>query len=208
MRGSLIVITSALAVLAALFMWFGSASWNQPESEVYLRESGEVLKPWKSLKEASNIHWPYAWASVAAYQDADDPKRKPLKTSVSCPEPHRFLLERGWVQWTRLPSLKDRPGEDYSVAAQEMRSVHLRAEVWSDASTKQVVVAFGGTAASSLEDWKANFRWALALFSASKDEYTVLTDSFIPTFTAEYRRQGEQPGWEWLKEAQIVSTGH
>lgn len=190
-----------------VFILTGCASWNQPESEVYRRESGDSLKPWKSVQDASVIHWPYAWSATSAYQDSDDPKRKPLETRSNCPEPHVFLTERGWVQWTRLPSLKARPSEEYSASAQEMRNVHLRAEVWSDAVTKQVVVAFGGTAASNMDDWKANFRWILSFFN-SKDQYTVLTDSFIPAFAAEYLRQAGQPGWEWLKEAKIISTGH
>lgn len=208
MRGSWLSRFSALTVLAGyVSILAGCASWNQPESEVYRRLSGDSLKPWKSVQDASENHWPYAWSAVSAYQDSDDPKRKPLETRPNCPEPHVFLTERGWRQWTTLPPLKARPGEKYSALAQEMRKVHLRAEVWSDAVTKQVVVAFGGTAASSMDDWKANFRWVLSLFDP-KDQYTVLTDSFIPAFAAEYLWQAGQPGWEWLKDAQIVSTGH
>lgn len=208
MCGSWIARFSALIVLAGYVSILAScASWNQPESEVYRRESGDSLKPWKSVQDASENHWPYAWSAVSAYQDSDDPKRKPLETRPNCPEPHVFLTERGWVQWTRLPPLKARPSEKYSALAQEMRNVHLRAEVWSDAVTKQVVVAFGGTAASSMDDWKANFRWVLSLFDP-KDQYTVLTDSFIPAFAEEYLWQARQPGWEWLKDARIVSTGH
>jgi len=73
-----------------------------------------------------------------------------------------------------------------------MRDVHLRAEVWSNATTRQVVVAFGGTAGSSLDDWKANLRWVLAFFD-HKDEYTVLTDIFVPAFSHEY--QGRSFAW-------------
>lgn len=198
----------ALVVLASYVSILGAcSSWSQPESEVYRRESGDSLKPWKSVEDASESLWPYAWSAVSAYQDSDDPKRKPLETRPNCPEPHVFLAERGWVQWTTLPPLKARPVEKYSALAHEMRNVHLRAEVWSDVTTKQVVVAFGGTAASSMDDWKANLRWIFSLFD-SKDQYTVLTDSFIPAFTQEYLWKAEQSGWEWLKDAKIVSTGH
>lgn len=208
MRGSWITRLTTLTVLGGyVCVLAGCANWNQSKSEVYRRESGDMLKPWKSVQDASKIHWPYAWAAVSAYQDSDDPKRKPLETRPNCPEPHVFLAGRGWVPWETLPMLKARPSEKYSVLAQEMRNIHLRAEVWSDAVTKQVVVAFGGTAASSLDDWKANFRWVLSLVDP-KDQYTVLTDSFIPAFKEEYLWRAGQPGWEWLKDAQIVSTGH
>jgi hypothetical protein len=58
-----------------------------------------------------------------------------------------------------------------------------------------------------MDDWEANFRWVLSFFDA-KDQYTVLTDIFIPAFVAEYSWKAEQPGWEWLKDAKVVSTGH
>ncbi|MHB9841921.1 alpha/beta hydrolase family protein [Paraburkholderia terrae] len=196
-----VILTGNVAML------FGCASTDQTQSEVYRRESGGKLEPWKSVSEASEIHWPYAWAAVAAYQDSDDPKRNPLETSTACPEPHVYLSQRGWVQWKQMPSLKPRIGEGYPAAAREMRDIHLRAEVWSNKETKQVVVAFGGTAASSMDDWKANFRWIFALFE-SKDEYTVLTDTFVPSFVAEYLRLEKSPEWAWLKYARVVSTGH
>ena len=201
-------IAGASAMLAGyVAMLSGCASIDQKQSDVYRREAGGKLEPWKTVQEASVIHWPYAWSAVASYQDSDDPKRKPLEASSTCPEPHAFLSERGWVQWTELPSLKPRAGEPYAIAAQAMRDVHLRAEVWSDATTKQVVVAFGGTAGSSLDDWKANLRWILAFFDP-KDEYTVLTDTFVPTFVREYQRRESEPDWAWLKDARIISTGH
>jgi hypothetical protein len=198
----------AAAISIGLFTTLsGCASIHQKQSEVYKRESGGELEFWKPVAEASAIHWPYAWASVASYQDSDDPKRKPLETSPTCPEPHLFLSRRGWVQWTEMPSLKPRLGERYAAAAQEMREVHLRAEVWSNAKTKQVIVAFGGTAASSMDDWRANLRWVLRAFE-SKDEYAVLTDTFVRTFINEYQRREGIAEWAWLKDARIVATGH
>jgi len=145
-------------------------SMKQKQSQVFRRKAGGTLHFWKSLSDASELHWPYAWAAVASYQDSFDPKRKPLAVTAACPEPHAFLSQRGWVQWTELPSLEPRPNEKYSDAAQKMREVHLRAEVWSNATTHQVVVAFGGTAASSWNDWKSNLRWFVF---HPHDEYTV-----------------------------------
>jgi len=203
-----ILTAGAVALLAGYFtMVRGCASMDQKQTDVYWRRSGGKLEYWKTVPEASTIHWPYAWASVASYQDSDDPKRKPLETSATCPEPHVFLTQRGWVQWTQMPSLKPRSGEEYAAAAQQMRDVHLRAEVWSNAEKKQVVVAFGGTAGSSMDDWRANLRWVLAFFE-SRDQYTVLTDNFVPAFIAEYRRREGNPEWAWLKDAHVISTGH
>jgi hypothetical protein len=185
----------------------GCASFDQTQADVYRREDGGRLQSWKTIGEASVVHWPYAWAALASYQDADDPKRRPLETSDTCPEPHLFLSQRGWEQWTAMPSLKLRGDETYADAAREMRENHLRAEVWSNAERKQVVVAFGGTAFSSWDDWKANLRWILAYFSP-KDEYTVVTDTFVPIFVAEYLKRQAQAGGAWLADARVIATGH
>jgi Lipase (class 3) len=202
------VVVAGGAILAGCAIALsGCASFQQTQEEVYRREAGGKLEPWKSVGEASAMHWPYAWSAVASYQDADDPKRKPLETSATCPEPHAFLSQRGWVQWVEIPSLKIRPDEPHADAAKKMRDVHLRAEVWSNDQTRQVVVAFGGTAGSSLDDWKANLRWLLTLFD-NHDAYTVLTDTFVPTFVDAYKTRRTQPGWEWLNEAHVIATGH
>ncbi|MDH6165536.1 hypothetical protein M2282_000664 [Variovorax boronicumulans] len=197
------------ALASCLVSLSGCASFNQTPNDVYRREAGGKLELWKSVGDASAMHWPYAWSAVAAYQDSDDPKRKPLDSSPTCPEPHAFLTQRGWVQWADLPSLRPQLNEQYAEAAQKMREVHLRAEVWSNEQTRQVVVAFGGTAASSSDDWKANLRWSLRFFdSERRDEYTVLTDIFVPVFVKAYKNRRDEDGWKWLNEARIVSTGH
>ncbi|KND57338.1 hypothetical protein BVER_02720c [Candidatus Burkholderia verschuerenii] len=107
----------------------------------------------------------------------------------------------------KAPPRVDGKPERYASAAQTMREVHLRAEVWSNQASGEVVVAFGGTAASSLDDWKANLRWFLRPFNPI-DEYSVLTDTFVPTFIAEYQRRAAEPQWAWLKEAHVIATGH
>jgi len=185
----------------------GCASINQQQQEVFWRKNGGQLEFWKTLPDAAAIHWPYAWAAVAAYQDSDDPKREPLTSSKTCPEPHILLAQRGWFQWSQLPALRPRKGEPYAKEAQEMRSIHLRAEVWSNAQTKQVIVAFGGTAARSWSDWQANGRWLFGFFN-SVDQYTVLTDTFLPVFVTEYKRLASHPDWTWLKDAHVSATGH
>lgn len=203
-----VLLAGGTAVLAGCVLSLaGCASFEQTQNDVYRREAGGKLEPWKSVSEASAMHWPFAWSAVASYQDSDDPKRTPLETSPSCPEPHEFLRQRGWVQWTELPSLARRANEQFADAAQKMRDVHLRAEVWSSEQSGQVVVAFGGTAASSLDDWKANLRWALRFFGP-EDEYQVLSDTFIPVFREAFKARRSQPGWGWLADAKVVSTGH
>jgi len=202
----MITLRLIAAVAGILAVLSGCSSIDQKQSDVYKREAGITLEPWKTVGEAAASQWPYAWATVASYQDSDDLKRKPSMTSPTCPDPDAFLTERGWVRWAELPSLKFRAGESYEEAAHAMRDVHLRPEVWSNAASRQVVVAFGGTAASSWDDWKSNLRWVL--FFASKDEYTVLTDAFLPAFVQEYQRRETDAEWSWLKDARVISTGH
>ena len=191
------------AVLAIVLA--GCASTDQTESEVYKRISGGKLEKWLSLHDAAVLHWPYAWAAVAAYQDADDPKRGPLDTTAECPEPNSFLEAQEWELWKELPMLKQE-GQP-SLASEKMRDVHLRAQVWANSKEGKVVVAFGGTAATSYQDWKSNLRWLLAPFHPH-DAYEVLSETFIPVFVAAYQQRSALPDGDWLKKAQLISTGH
>jgi hypothetical protein len=187
----------------------GCASFDQKESEVYKRETGGRLENWKSAAEASSLHLPYAWAAVAAYQDSDDPARKRLVVTEACPEPHAFLEGNDWTLWNTLPLMrtKDIKFDPESPLATDMRDVHLRAEVWENQKRNEVIVAFGGTAAASMQDWKSNFRWFLAPFKPN-DAYTVLTDKYVPAFINEYKRRSNISNGEWLKLARITSVGH
>ena len=192
--------------ISTMVLLCGCESFEQTDLQVYRRLSGEKLEPWLSVQDAALLHWSYAWAAVAAYQDSDDPKRKPLDTTAECPEPHDFLAGQGWTHWDKLPMLRKKEDEP-EPAADQMRRAHLRAEVWSSPKHHKVIVAFGGTAASSLDDWESNLHWFLAPFHPH-DEYEVLTDVFVPEFVKEYKRKSEEPGGEWLKTAQVVATGH
>jgi hypothetical protein len=204
-----IAILSAFVLLVAFCLWVdlvtSLVSMRQTENDVYRRFRRGLLKPWLSVSDASALHWSYAWASVASYQDSDDPKRKPLKTTPECPEPHAYLSSAGWSLWDELPLLRNpsAPG----TASHEIRRVHLRPEVWSSEKEGKVVVAFGGTAAASLQDWKSNFRWLLAPIPP-RDAFKVLTATFVPEFVKAYRARSDKPGGEWLKTAQVIATGH
>lgn len=200
---------TGMVVLVAAMTLASCASLEQTEDEVYLRHSGSRLAPWKTVAEAAAVHGPMAWASTAAYQDSDDPHREPLVTSPACPEPHAYLAGQGWVLWEELPLLRPRgaqAGLDAAAVAQ-IQEAHLRVEVWSNAAQRLVVVAFGGTAASSLQDWKANLRWLLSPFGA-RDAYDVLTDTYLPLFVDAYRKRAGGADGAWLAEARLIGAGH
>jgi len=205
-----LLVSGLCVALASAGLLGGCASMEQPDSRVYQRLSGETLQDWKSVAEAAKLHWPYAWAALAAYQDSHDPHRKPLQTSADCPEPHVFLRSQGWELWDRLPLLSQQEDEippEMRPVAQAMRDAHLRAEVWAHRGRGEVVVAFGGTAVSSLEDWKSNAHWLLQPLGI-RDAYDVLSDSFIPAFKQEYLRRSALAGGGWLKNARVIPVGH
>lgn len=177
------------------------SSFNQKSSEVYRRESGGTLEPWKTTADASAIHWPFTWASVSAYLHVED--GKDLKVTPACPEPHQFLRSRGWELWEELSRVgrKSTPNNDLE---KQMQAAHLRAEVWSNKAEKKAIVAFGGTAA--MADIAANARWFLPF--GEPTAYEVLTNSYVPAFIEAYKKRASEPDGDWLKRAQVISTGH
>jgi Lipase (class 3) len=179
----------------------GCASLVQPSSEVYLRESGSTLKPWKSTGEAAETHWPFAWTSVSAYLHVAD--GKDIEVTETCPEPHAFLNLMKWQLWEELPRVgrKSTAGNELERRLQE---AHLRVEVWSNEASNTVIVAFGGTA--SVKDIGANARWFLPF--GDPDAYDVLTERYVPAFIAAYQARASRPDSAWLRSARIVSTGH
>jgi hypothetical protein len=84
----------SIVMLGYIATLSGCASMDQKQTDVYLRESGGKLHYWKTVPEAAEIQWPYAWAALAAYQDSDDPKRKPLETTATCPASPVAAVER------------------------------------------------------------------------------------------------------------------
>jgi Lipase (class 3) len=160
---------------------------------------------WLPLNQAAKLHLHYAWAAVAAYQDSDDPYRSPLIVTDVCPEPHEFLQSQGWILWQDMPLLGQKSNPESAI--EKMRKAHLRAEVWANPELRQVVVAFGGTAGTNLQDWKANFRWILKPIG-TYDEYDLLSDLFVPLFVETFKRKQAFPDGEWLAKAKVVSVGH
>lgn len=210
--GVAMLFTKMFACLLVVFC-AGCGSFSQPKDEVWRRLSGESLQYWEKLDDASRLHWPYAWTALAAYRDSEDTSRSPLSVTDTCPEPHQRLELHGWKLWDNLPLIRKINGasqitsSDYPEAAKEMNEVHLRAEVWSHKQRNEVIVAFGGTAFTNIQDWKSNARWFLEPFNP-KDAYTVISTHFVAAFEDEYNKRSKLAGWEWLEGAKIISSGH
>ena len=177
-------------------------SLQQKLDEVWMRKDGEDLHFWRPLAEAASIHWPYACAASAVYQKGSEQHPLVGQSLADFNATAEHLKATGWVLWDTLPQL-GAPGSDPLAAAME-RS-HLRAQAWANEARNEVIVAFGGTVGSSVEDWKANFRWFLPN-SRGDDEYSVLVKQFAPAFAEELTRRAEQH--TWLNAAIITAAGH
>ena len=135
---------------------------------------------------------PYAWLSTAVYGSP---------TSTKPDEKAKFTegkaaLGDQWSMWLDFP---------HADLQAEMDRVHLRAQVWEKLSDHLIVVGFGGTVASNLNDWKANTHWAHPFL---KDEYTVAGDEFARAFAEELARRMQQSGPEYRSPIHLQSTGH
>lgn len=191
----------AIIICAVTAITTGCASFDQKSNDVYLRESGSTLKPWKSTSEAAEIHWPFAWASVSAYlHEADG---KDIEVTEACPEPHAYLVKQKWQLWTELPRV-GRNSEPKNDLEKNLQNAHLRVEVWSNEAANTVIVAFGGTA--SMKDIGANARWLIPF--GNPDAYEVLTNEYVPAFIDAYLARASLKKGAWLNTARVVSTGH
>jgi hypothetical protein len=137
---------------------------------------------------------PFAWLSQEAYEKIPPPKGAPTPSN-GCSDPYTALGDAGWRLWSDFPS---------QTLQDEIRSSHLRVDVWSNAQTSEVVVTFGGTVAKSLPDWKANLRW---FFPIKDDEYTKLLRKVEPQFVQEFLARKQQE-YLFLNDATLYSTGH
>lgn len=135
---------------------------------------------------------PYAWLSTAAYGSP---------TSTKPDEKAKFTKGKAalgdkWCMWSDFPNADLRAKMDH---------VHLRAQVWEKQSDHLIVVGFGGTVASNLNDWKANTHWAHPFL---KDEYTLAGGEFARAFAEELARRMQQSGPDYLSPVHLRSTGH
>jgi hypothetical protein len=136
---------------------------------------------------------PFALLSQAAYQRKSDAKQ--VKTGESL-DPDVALQQRGWTRWPDFGSPE---------LHADIKSVHLRAEVWWHLQDRKIAVAFGGTVFTNIKDWRANLRWFLP---HHPDEYTVIVKGFGRAFEEEYANKVKEAGWQQAEHIHLFSTGH
>ncbi len=218
------LVIFALSLTATLLA--GCQAMNQTKEQVAVRENGDsTLGAPRPVKSRADEDYPYALLSDAAYGNSEaglTDKRngrngyfpdaaagerganrnamvRPSPSGRICPTAQVSLKELGWRPWPGFPDKE---------LADDLRSHHLRAEVWIKESTPaSVVVAFGGTDPENRSDWLANFRWVLP---ARPDEYSDLVSIFAPAFVTEYAKRiaDAHSSWAFLRSARLYATGH
>jgi hypothetical protein len=168
-------------------------AFKQPSNMVVIRKPGHRwFGPPQPAQACAAEDLPYAWLSTAAY---GSPTSTKAADSTKFQEGSAGLGDL-WSRWTDFPD-----GD----LQNEMTSVHLRAQVWEKQSEHLLVVTFGGTEATNLNDLKSNTHWAHPFL---RDEYTVLGETFAPAFAKELARKMQQPGQEYLGQVHLRATGH
>jgi hypothetical protein len=184
-------------IVCALPLLCSCASFSQQPDEVWIRhDTNGRLEFWKKVSEAAQVHWPYAWASLAAYQrpNTDD---KP-----GCPsDADAFLQNRQWQHWPEIPGI-----DSTTTLGRQMAAVHLRVRVYANEASNTVIVAFGGT--DGMGDMVSNLRWFQMNFGSNEDQYDVLFNTFVPTFVEILRAKVRTSKDAWMSSANFVSTGH
>jgi len=190
------------------------AAFRQTAAQVFKRNTGDrALVGPCPVKQEARLDWQCALLSVAAY-GRSDPKRHPtpagigllktimqmwqLKKADAPPAPNvdAELEKAGWTPWSDFPD----PTLKY-----QMHESHLRAEVWENVKQSLIVVAFGGTVATSGKDWKSNLRWIIPWH---KDEYTEIVGRFGPDFVQALANRLSRSDMPGLPNVKIYSTGH
>jgi hypothetical protein len=188
-------LTALAVVAAATYIRVRiSPAYRQKPDQVVFREPGlrRLGVPQDAALEARE-DLEFALLSQAAYQRTADAISAQPRDSL---DPDMTLESMGWHRWKEFP--------DGSVK-QKVDHVHLRVEVWSNSSSKKVAVAFGGTVARNIRDWKSDLRWFI---HDKNDEYTVIVETFGEAFVEEYLKREQNPKWAFLRNATLYSTGH
>jgi hypothetical protein len=189
-------IPLVLGALSPLYLLLvNGPAFRQKRTQVAIRERGKRFlgKPQDGHAEA-RVDVEFALLSEAAYQRT--PNAKPGKKGLQAFDPDALLASMGWSLCKTFPTGKVKERVD---------KVHLQVEVWTNASTKKVAVAFGGTVARNIKDWLSDLRWFLP---KQHDEYTEIVHGFGRAFCLEYEELLTKTEWEFLREAKIFSTGH
>ena len=171
-----------------------SPAYKQKPDQVAIREPGHhTLGIPKDAAPDAREDLEFALLSQAAYQRTADAQQVKAGESLDA---DATLESMGWCRWENFPE-----GE----VKKKVDDVHLRVEVWSNASTKKISVGFGGTVARNIKDWRSDLRWFIP---AKQDEYTVIVKTFGKAFIEEYRKRISGPKCEFPEGAALFSTGH
>lgn len=191
----LVVITALIVVgvLAFLRIAMRPAFRQRPDQVVIRRPGQRMFGAPEPLGATGAEDLPFALLSQAAYKHKPDAKR--VKAGASL-DPDAELRKRGWTMW---------PDFGGSGLHNQIRNVHLRAEVWWHVQEKKIAVAFGGTVFTNISDWRANLRWFIP---HHEDEYTVIVKSFGRAFEAEYAKKVKEAAWRPAERIHLFSTGH
>jgi len=197
MKGSIVIysLSAVAAIAAATYVRVRmSPAYRQTPDQVVFREPGErrLGVPQDAAPEARQ-DLEFALLSQAAYQRTSDAKTYQDGENL---DPDATLETIGWSRWKDFPT---------GAVKQKVDAAHLRVEVWSNATSNKVAVAFGGTVARNVKDWESDLRWFVHF---KTDEYTLIVVTFGQAFVAEYLRREQEPEWAFLRKATLFSTGH
>lgn len=190
-----IIVAGVCSVAGPLFLLVvNKAAFLQGHDEVVVRQCGHLRlgqpEPARILAADS---LPFAWLSEEAYNEA---VREVGDAAPTTGEVDATLVAEHWQHWVLNLTQKDQS---------DFRKYHLRVGVWQNQALNEVVVVFGGTDPRSIQDWIANFRWFIPTHD---DEYTLVIKEFVGDFAREYELRSAQPGFEFLKGATLIATGH
>jgi len=196
-----LVVLGVIVASPFLFIVINNLAFRQSPDQVAVREPGErwLGAPYDGSTEARE-DLDFALLSEAAYQRVPDIKKIKAKKAIDVDQ---TLGDMGWTRWD-FPS-KNAPDGPEKELREIIDGVHLRVEVWSNAAHKQVAVTFGGTVGRNRNDWLSDLRW---FTKKENDEYTVIVKTFGAAFVDEYKRRRNLPGGEFLRQADVFSTGH
>jgi hypothetical protein len=197
-----LVVLGLIVASPFLFIVINNAAFRQSPDQVAVREPGEhwLGKPYNGSNEARE-DLAFALLSEAAYQRTPDADKLKAHEAIDVDQ---TLCDMGWTRWMDFPSKNAGEGPQKDLR-KIIDGVHLRVEVWSNAAHKQVAVTFGGTVGRNRYDWLSDLRW----FTKKKnDEYTVIVKTFGTAFVEEYKRREALPEWDFLRQADLFSTGH
>jgi hypothetical protein len=168
-------------------------AFKQQSNMVVIRQPGHRwFGPSQPAQDSAAEDLHYAWHSMAAYGSPGSTKAAEI---IKFKEDSAGLGDQLHL-WTDFPEAD---------LASGMKSVHLRAQVWENQSEHLLVVTFGGTDATNLNDGKSNTHW---LHPFLKDEYTVLGDTFARALAQELAGKMQQSGQEYLGQVCLQATGH